>query len=62
MEIQKKKLNLTINKKAGFLSDPKNIARDVSNIGHYGKGDYQIQVEDDANLEYIMSLVKQVIR
>jgi len=62
IEIQKKKLNLTINKKAGLLSDPKNISRDVSNIGHYGKGDYQIQVEDDANLEYIMSLVKQVIR
>ena len=61
-EIQKKKLNLTINKKAGSLDDPKKIARDVSNIGHYGKGDYQIQVEDDKNLEYIMSLVKQVIQ
>lgn len=61
MEIQKKKLNITINKKVGQLDDPKSITRDVSKIGHYGKGDYQVQVEDDANLEYIMSLIKQVL-
>lgn len=61
MEIQKKKLNITINKKVGQLDDPKSLARDVSKIGHYGKGDYQVQVEDDVNLEYIMSLVKQVL-
>lgn len=45
----------------GLLDDPKCLARDVSKIGHYGKGDYQIQVENDLNLEYIMSLVKQVL-
>lgn len=61
MEIQKKKLNITINKKAGQLDDPKSLSRDVSKIGHYGKGDYQVQVEDDTNLEYIMSLIKQVL-
>lgn len=61
MEIQKKKLNITINRKAGQLDDPKYLARDISKIGHYGKGDYQIQVDDDANLEYIMSLIKQCI-
>jgi predicted transport protein len=61
LEVQKKKLNITINKKAGQLDDPKSLTRDVSKIGHYGKGDYQLQVEDDANLEYIMSLVKQVL-
>ncbi len=27
-----------------------------------GNGDYQIQVEDDKDLEYIMSLVKQAIQ
>jgi predicted transport protein len=61
MEIQKKKLNITINKKAGHLDDSKSLARDVSKIGHYGKGDYQVQVEDDADLEYIMSLAKQTM-
>ena len=59
--ILKKSLKLFINSKAGQLDDPKNLAQDVSNIGHWGNGDYQIQVEDDKDLEYIMSLVKQVI-
>jgi len=59
--ILKKSLKLFINVKAGQLDDPKNLAQDVSNIGHWGNGDYQIQVEDDKDLEYIMSLVKQVI-
>jgi len=60
--IQKKSLKLFINVNAGQLDDPKNLAQDVSNIGHWGNGDYQIQVEDDKNLEYIMSLIKQAIK
>jgi predicted transport protein len=60
--ILKKALKLFINAKAGQLDDPKKLAQDVSNIGHWGNGDYQIQVENDKDLEYIMSLVKQVIQ
>jgi len=60
--ILKKSLKLFINLKVGQLDDPRKLALDVSNIGHWGNGDYQIQVEDDKNLEYIMSLVKQVIQ
>ena len=59
--ILKKSLKLFINVKAGLLDDPKKLAQDVSNIGHWGNGDYQVQVEDDKDLEYIMSLVKQAI-
>lgn len=61
IEIQRKKLNLFINMKAGKLDDPKNISRDVSKIGHYGKGDYQIQIVDDYYIEYVLSLIKQAI-
>ena len=60
--ILKKSLKIFINVKAGHLDDPKKLAQDVSNIGHWGNGDYQIQVEDDKDLEYIMSLVKQAIQ
>lgn len=60
--ILKKSLKLFINVKAGLLDDPKKLAQNVSNIGHWGNGDYQIQVEDDKDLEYIMSLVKQAIQ
>lgn len=61
IEIQKKSLKIFLNAKWGTLNDSKGIARDVSSIGHSGNGDYQIQVDSDADLEYIMSLVKQVL-
>ena len=61
IEIQKKVLKIYINAKAGSLDDPKKLAKDISDVGHWGNGDYQIQVADDSNLEYIMSLIKQVL-
>lgn len=61
IEMQKKGLKIFINTKIGSLDDPKGIAKDVSTIGHRGNGDYQIQIENDKDLEYIMSLIKQVI-
>lgn len=59
--ILKKSLKMWINLKKGKLDDPKKLAEDVSSKGHWGNGDYQIQIENDNNLEYIMSLVKQAI-
>lgn len=61
VEIQKKSLKISINAKIGTLDDPKSLVKDVSNIGHRGNGDYQIQIENDKDLEYIMSLIKQVL-
>jgi len=63
IEMQKKGLKIFINaKKKHTLDDPKGLVKDVSNIGHRGNGDYQIQIENDKDLEYIMSLIKQVIK
>lgn len=62
IEMQKKGLKIFINTKIGTLDDPKGLAKDVSNIGHRGNGDFQIQIENDKDLEYIMSLIKQVIK
>ena len=59
--ILKKGLKLWINKKAGTLKDPLGLTRDVSKIGHWGNGDYDLDVKDDSNLEYILSLIKQAI-
>lgn len=61
IEMQKKALKIFINAKFGSINDPKNIAKDVSNIGHRGNGEYQIQIENDNDLEYIMSLIKQIL-
>lgn len=57
----KKTLKIWINAKLGDLEDAKNLARNVSDVGHRGNGDYEITVDSDADLEYIMSLVKQVL-
>lgn len=61
ISILKKGLKLWINLKKEKLDDPKNLTRDVSEIGHWGNGDYELILSDDVNLEYIMSLVKQAI-
>lgn len=61
IQLQKKNLKIYIGAKKGKLDDPKKLAKDVSAVGHYGTGDYEIQVSNDKDLEYIMSLVKQVI-
>lgn len=62
IEIQKSGLKIAINIKKGELDDPKNLAKDVSAIGHWGNGDYQVIVKDTEHLEYIMSLIKQALK
>jgi predicted transport protein len=59
--IQKGGLKIYLNKKRTELKDPKGITRDVSSIGHWGNGDYEIKVKDDRELEYILSLIKDII-
>ena len=59
--VLKSELKFWINLKVGKLDDPKLLARDVSNVGTWGSGDYEIRVSDTTNLEYIMSLVKQAL-
>lgn len=59
VEVQKKSLKISINLHKGQLDDPKKLARDVSEVGHWGNGDYQIQISSDDELEYIISLVRQ---
>jgi predicted transport protein len=59
VHIQRKALKIWINLNKGELDDPKGLFRDVSNIGHLGNGDYELQVSNDDNLEYIISLTKQ---
>ena len=48
-----------MNLKKGILVEPKKLARDVSDIGHHGNGDYEINVKDNSNIDYILSLIKQ---
>lgn len=62
IHLQKKALKIWLNTKMGTIDDSRNISKDMSNIGHWGNGDYEIQISDDEDIEYIFSLIKQVYR
>lgn len=61
IDIQNKALKIWMNLPKGKLDDPKNITRDVSSVGHFGNGDYELKITDDILFEYVMSLAKQAI-
>lgn len=60
--VLKKGLKFFINLKKGQLEDTKGLAKDVSETGHWGNGDYELIATDTSNLEYIMSLIKQTLK
>jgi predicted transport protein len=60
--LQGKGLKIYLNLKSGELQDQKNIARDVSNVGHWGNGSYEIKLTDLEDIDYISSLLKQSLR
>lgn len=59
IHIQKNALKMWLNMQQGELDDSKEIARDVSSVGHWGNGDYEIIMRNDDEMEYILSLIKQ---
>jgi len=61
LHLQKKNIKIWLNAKWGEITDSKGISSDVSNKGHYGYGDYEIDMKDDTQLEYILSLLKETL-
>lgn len=62
IHLQKRSLKIWLNAKFGTINDAKGLTKDMSKTGHWGNGDYEIQISDDEELEYIFSLIKQVHR
>lgn len=60
--INKKELWCWLNVKKGELDDPKGICRDVSQIGHYGNGDYDLKITENSDLDYVMFLIRQAYK
>ncbi|MGI8669964.1 MAG: DUF5655 domain-containing protein [Aridibacter sp.] len=60
--LQRKELKIYVNLKSGELQDQKQIARDVSNVGHWGNGAYEIKLGDLDDIDYVVSLLKQSLR
>ena len=58
----KKQIKIWFNCKWGSINDYKKIARDVSNIGHWGNGDYEVILTDKDDFDYLFDLIKQVYK
>ncbi|RNE48333.1 DUF5655 domain-containing protein [Corynebacterium alimapuense] len=59
---QKQKLWVFINVKSGTLEDPRGIAENLVHPvkkGHWGNGDYRVEVTPKTDLDYLMTLVEQ---
>jgi len=52
-------LRILINLKKGMLDDPKNLTKDMSSVGHFGNGDYEIRLSPNDELDYVMFLINQ---
>jgi predicted transport protein len=59
IEPKRKSLKLILNMPFTAIKDPKEICRDVTNIGHYGNGDVEIRLTDFNQLDDTMMLVQQ---
>lgn len=56
---QKRRLRLSLNMRFDRIKDPKNICKDVSGLGRWGNGDVEVGLENLADLDDVMDLVKQ---
>jgi len=53
-------IKITINAKKGTLKDTQGLLRDVSEVGHWGNGDYQIKLNSQAYFDDVFSFIKQI--
>jgi uncharacterized protein with ParB-like and HNH nuclease domain/predicted transport protein len=56
---QAKRLLLVLNLSIDDIEDPKNLCRDISNIGRWGNGDVEIGLNTVDELPYVMGLIRQ---
>ena len=56
---QTRQIGLCLNMAFYELDDPKNLARDVTNIGTWGNGDVEVKLNEPTDLPYAISLIRQ---
>lgn len=62
VEFTQNKLRLDINMKKGTLNDPLGITRDITSIGHWGNGDYRVEISNEDDIDNVMPLIKQSLK
>lgn len=58
---QKKRLRLSLNMDFDKIKDPKEMCKDISNLGRWGNGDVEVGLEKASDLDYIMDLIEQAL-
>ena len=56
---QKRRLLLTLNMRFGELDDPRGLATDITNLGLWGNGDVQVELDNERQIPYAMELIRQ---
>ncbi|GAA8176882.1 DUF262 and DUF1524 domain-containing protein [Helicobacter pylori] len=59
--VQTKDLKLYLNMPFNELQDEKNLARDMTNKGHWGNGNIEVKLETKENIPYCLGLIKQAL-
>ena len=62
IEFNKNKLKIYINMKKGTLNDPLKLTKDISNVGHWGNGDYCIAIDKKDDIDNVIPLIKQSLK
>lgn len=60
--LDKSQIKIVLNLKEGELKDPNGIARNVSQVGHQGNGDYRIHLKPTDDLDEVLLLIKQAFK
>ncbi|MFM1807227.1 MAG: hypothetical protein RL212_1486, partial [Pseudomonadota bacterium] len=58
IQTQTTSIKIILNVKKGMLLDEKKLFRDVSSVGQWGSGDYQIKLHCDEYCDYVIKLIK----
>jgi len=56
---QKSRLRLSLNVEFHEVYDPRNLCKDVTNLGRWGNGDVEVGLSKLEDLPYVMGLVRQ---
>jgi len=60
--LQKNKIRMFINLKKGTLNDPQKLAVDMSQTGHWGNGDYCVDISNEDDIDAVIPLIKQSLK
>ena len=59
VEVQARQLKLFLDIPYAELSDPRNLARNVEAIGHWGTGSVEVKLQRSEDTDYVLDLIKQ---